>query len=154
MDDSDQDFVDLSSKLLRRVRKKPSEPRQPQRAEHQPCSQTGEGDKRRGNNKKDGDCGPKVAGTQSDCAGAGKPAVSGGTGLDSGDVGSSAVPSAAEPGPTAERDLTAKGKVLLRMQQFKRASPQKLVHKKNSEPTSREKDCGPLPQLPGQGEMT
>ncbi|XP_040001274.1 structure-specific endonuclease subunit SLX4 isoform X2 [Xiphias gladius] len=142
MDDSDQDFLDLCSKLLKRVRKKPGESRQPQKAEHQPSSQASEGDERRRKNKKDGDSGSKVTGTQSECTGADRRAVSGGTGRDSGDAGSSAVPSAAAAGPRSE-GLTAIGKVLLRMQQFKRASPQKLEHRDKSQPRNSQNDCGP-----------
>ncbi|XP_035034156.2 structure-specific endonuclease subunit SLX4 [Hippoglossus stenolepis] len=133
MDDSDQDFVDLASKLLKRVRKKPAEPRLPRRAEHQSASsQASEGVKRRRNNKKDGDSRPKVPGTQSVCSG---------TGCDSGDAGSLAVPS----GARAERVLTAEDKVLLRMQQFKRASPQRMVHRDATLPTSHENDRTPNP---------
>lgn len=143
MDDSDQDFVDLCSKLLKRVRKKPGEPRQPRKAEHQPSSQASEGDKRRRNNKGEGDCGSKFAGTQPVCTGAAaeQHVVCGGTGHDSGDAGSSAVPAAV---PSAERGLAAKDKVLHRMQQFKRVSPQRLVHKEKSRPTN---DCVPPPPL-------
>ncbi|XP_045904008.1 structure-specific endonuclease subunit SLX4 isoform X2 [Micropterus dolomieu] len=143
MDDSDQDFVDLCSKLLKRVRKKPGEPRQPRKAEHQPSSQASEGDKRRRNNKREGDCGSKFAGTQPVCTGAAaeQHVVCGGTGHDSGDAGSSAVPAAV---PSAERGLAAKDKVLHRMQQFKRVSPQRLVHKDKSRPTN---DCVPPPPL-------
>ncbi|XP_073327425.1 structure-specific endonuclease subunit SLX4 [Pagrus major] len=133
MDDSDQDFVDLCSKLLKRVRKKPGEPRQPRRAEQQSSSQASDGGKRRINNKRDGDYGSKGVGTQPVCTGAGaeQHVVCGGTGSDSGDAGSSGV-------PRAERGLTAKDKVLHRMQQFKRASPQRMVHKDKSQTTSHE----------------
>uniref|UniRef100_A0A3B4U380 Structure-specific endonuclease subunit SLX4 n=1 Tax=Seriola dumerili TaxID=41447 RepID=A0A3B4U380_SERDU len=148
MDDSDQDFVDLCSKLLKRVRKKPVEPRPPRKAEHQPSSQASEGDKRRRNNKKNGDSGSKVAWTQSVCTGAGQHAVSGGTGRNAGDAGTSAVlaAAAAAAGPRADRGVTAKDKVLNRMQQFKRTSPQRMVHRNNSQPTTHENDCGPLSQ--------
>ncbi|XP_060949888.1 structure-specific endonuclease subunit SLX4 [Limanda limanda] len=133
MDDSDQDFVDLASKLLKRVRKKPGEPRPPRRAEHPSASsQASEGNKRRRNNKKDGDSRPKVPETQSVCSG---------TGCASGDAGSLAVPS----GARAERVLTAEDKVLLRMKQFRRASPQKMVHRDAPLPTSHENDRTPNP---------
>ncbi|XP_051240004.1 structure-specific endonuclease subunit SLX4 isoform X2 [Dicentrarchus labrax] len=120
MDDSDQDFVDLCSKLLKRVRKKPGEPKQPSKAEPQPSSQAGDREKRRRNNKRDGDSGSKCAGTQSVCssAAAEQHEVCGETGPDSRDAGSS-----------AERGLAAKDKVLHRMQQFKRVSPQRMGHK-------------------------
>ncbi|XP_035492415.2 structure-specific endonuclease subunit SLX4 isoform X2 [Scophthalmus maximus] len=140
MDDSDQDFVDLCSKLLKRVRRKPGESRPPRNA-HQPPSQAGEGDRRRRNNTKDGDCGSKVTGTQSVCTTrAGQRVVSGGTEHASGEA---VAPAAA--GSRAERGLTAKDKVLLRMHQFKRASPQRMVHRDTSRPTHREVDAGPQP---------
>uniref|UniRef100_A0A3Q1BJE8 Structure-specific endonuclease subunit SLX4 n=1 Tax=Amphiprion ocellaris TaxID=80972 RepID=A0A3Q1BJE8_AMPOC len=136
MDDSDQDFVDLCSKPLKRVRKKPSESSQPRKAQHQTCSQTSDRDKRRKNNKKDTD-----SASQPVSAGAEQPVDSGGTGHDSGDAGSSVVPSAAA-GPRSDRGQRAKDKVLFRMQQFRRASPQKMVHADKSQPTSQ--DCAPF----------
>lgn len=150
MDDSDQDFVDLCSKLLKRVRKKPGEPRQPRKAEHQLSSQANEGDKKRRNNKKDGDSGSKVTGTQPVGAGIEYLLDNEGTGHGSGDAGSSIVPFTAE-GPRTERGLTAKDKVLHRMQQFKRAIPQRMVHTDKSQPTS---NCATLPQPQMQGEIT
>ncbi|CAB1443228.1 unnamed protein product [Pleuronectes platessa] len=138
MDDSDQDFVDLASKLLKRVRKKPGEPRPPRRAEHQSASsQASEGNKRRRNDKKDGDSRPKVTETQSVCSG---------TGCDSGDAGSLGGPS----GARAERVLTAEDKVLLRMKQFRRASPQRLVHRDPTPPAGHENDRTPNPPAPRQ----
>ncbi|XP_076584753.1 structure-specific endonuclease subunit SLX4 [Chaetodon auriga] len=136
MDDSDQDFVDLCSKLLKRVRKKPGEPKQPWKAEHQPSSQASDGEKRRRNNKRDGDGGTKCAGTQ-------QHVVCGGAVCNSGDAGSSGV--AAATGPRAERGLAAKDKVLQRMQQFKRASPQRMGHKDKSQTKNHENDSVPPP---------
>lgn len=148
MDDSDQDFVDLCSKLLKRVRKKPGEPSQPRRAEQQPSSQASDGDKRKRNKKRDGDYGSKGVGAQPVGTGAGaeQHGLCGGTGSDSGDAGSSGV-------PRAER---AKDKVLQRMQQFKRASPQRMVHKDKSQTTSHEipSTSLPPPLEQRQGEMT
>ncbi|XP_035516084.1 structure-specific endonuclease subunit SLX4 isoform X2 [Morone saxatilis] len=129
MDDSDQDFVDLCSKLLKRIRKKPGEPKQPRRAEPQPSSQTGDRDKRRRNNKREGDSGSKSAGSQSVCAAAEQHEVCGETGPDSRDAGSS-----------AERGLAAKDKVLHRMQQFKRVSPPRMGHKDQNH-------CAPPPPV-------
>ncbi|XP_026158990.1 structure-specific endonuclease subunit SLX4 [Mastacembelus armatus] len=63
MDDSDQDFADLCSKLLKRVRKRPVEPKEPSRAEHQASSQAS-GDNRRRIHKKRGETGSVVTGTQ------------------------------------------------------------------------------------------
>ncbi|XP_074485282.1 structure-specific endonuclease subunit SLX4 isoform X2 [Sebastes fasciatus] len=146
MDDSDQDFVDLCSKLLKRVRKKPGESRQPRRAEHQSSSQASNGDKRRRNNKRDGEPGSTCAETQPVCTGAVAAeehvVVCGGTGHNSGDPSA-----AAAAGPRAERGLAAKDKVLNRMQQFKRVSPQKMVHKNQSRPTNHENDGVPPPPL-------
>ncbi|KAM9363639.1 structure-specific endonuclease subunit SLX4 [Symphorus nematophorus] len=141
MDDSDQDFVDLYSKLLKRVRKKPGEPRQPRKAEHQSSSQGSDGDKRRGNNTRDDDSGPKCAGTQPVCTGAEaeQHVVCGGTGYGSGDAGTTGAPAAATP--------RAKDKVLHRMQQFRRASPQKMVHRDKSQTANHENDCVPPPPL-------
>lgn len=160
MDDSDQDFVDLCSKLLKRVRKKPGEPRQARKAEQHPSSQASDGDKkRRNNNKRDGDGGSaKCAGTQPVCTGAEvkEPVICGRTGYDSGDAGSSGVSAAAAAaGLKAERGLRAKDKVLDRMQQFKRASPQRMVRKDKSQTTDHERDCAaPPPLLQRHGEMT
>ncbi|XP_037328151.2 structure-specific endonuclease subunit SLX4 [Pungitius pungitius] len=122
MDDSDQDFVDLCSKLLKRVRKKPGESIQP----------------RRNHRTEAGDGTPPVA-----AAGAGPGAAGGGTGHDSGDAGSSV---AASAGP---RGSPAKDKVLHRMQQFKRASPRRMVHGDQRPTAGREKDGVPPPP-PGQ----
>ncbi|XP_070684662.1 structure-specific endonuclease subunit SLX4 [Pempheris klunzingeri] len=151
MDDSDQDFVDLCSKLLKRVRKKPGEARQLRRAEQQACSQASAGDKKRRNNKRDADPGSKCAGTQPVGTGAGteRHVVCGQAGRDAGDAAeSSVVPSAAAAaGPRAERGLAAKDKVLIRMQQFKRASPQRMVHKDKSQPPNHSSECVPPPPL-------
>ncbi|XP_063740465.1 structure-specific endonuclease subunit SLX4 [Eleginops maclovinus] len=135
MDDSDQDFVDLCSKLLKRVRKKPGESKQPKRAVHKPSCQASDGDKRRRNTKRDAD-----SGSVSTAAAEGeKPVVCGGTEHDAGEAEVSAAPSTAA-GQRAERGLTAKDKVLHRMQQFKRASPQKMMHKDQREPSHQESD--------------
>uniref|UniRef100_UPI0037E7A984 structure-specific endonuclease subunit SLX4 n=1 Tax=Semicossyphus pulcher TaxID=241346 RepID=UPI0037E7A984 len=141
MDDSDQDFVDLCSKLLKRVRKKPGEPRPTRKAEHQSYSQPSDGDKCRRNNRREGDSGSKGGGIQPVCNGAEaeQHVVCGEH--DSGDAGASVVPAAAGD----QKDLRAKDKVLLRMQKFKRANPQRMVHK--SQPTKQENDCDPPESL-------
>ncbi|XP_058495800.1 structure-specific endonuclease subunit SLX4 isoform X3 [Solea solea] len=146
MDDSDQDFVDLCSKLLKRVRRKPGESRPPKSAEHQPSTQTSEGDKRRKKNKKDGDSGSKVTGTQSVFTGTGQHAASGETGGDSRDAGplaaaTSSTTTAAEP--RFERGLSAKDKVLLKMQQFKKTSPPRMTHRDTRQQMNLD---GPQPQ--------
>ncbi|KAF3687405.1 Structure-specific endonuclease subunit SLX4 BTB/POZ domain-containing protein 12 [Channa argus] len=132
MDDSDQDFVALCSKLLKRVRKKPGEPRQPSNPENHPSSQPCEGDRRR---RKHSESVSKVIGTHPTDARVEKRLVTRGTVHDSGDAGSSAA-----AGSGAERGLTAKDRVLEKMQQFKRASPQRMVHTEESQPTN---DCQP-----------
>ncbi|XP_008301479.1 structure-specific endonuclease subunit SLX4 [Stegastes partitus] len=146
MDDSDQDFVDLCSKLLKRVRKKPGEPSQPKKAQHQACSQTSDRDKRRRNTKKD-----TQSATQPVSALTEQHVDSGGTGHDSGDAGSSvASPAAAAAGSRTDRGQRAKDKVLLRMQQFKRVTPQKMVHSDKIQPTNQ--DCAPFAEQQGTSE--
>ncbi|KAM8879133.1 structure-specific endonuclease subunit SLX4 [Spinachia spinachia] len=105
MDDSDQDFVDLCSKLLKRVRKKPGESAQPRRHRRRDAA-----------------------------AGAGEAAVAAASGHQSGDAGSS---------------LAASDKVLRRMQQFKRASPRRMLHGDKSPTAGLEKDGVPPPRPPG-----
>ncbi|XP_034385430.1 structure-specific endonuclease subunit SLX4 isoform X2 [Cyclopterus lumpus] len=124
MDDSDQDFVDLCSKLLKRVRKKPGESRQPS-----------DGDKRRRNHRRGGH------GDSGSRTGADQHVVRGGKQHDSGDAQSSSVPSA-EPEPEPSGSL-ARDKVLHRMQQFKRAGPQRMVHKDEGHPANHENDGAP-----------
>ncbi|XP_055365067.1 structure-specific endonuclease subunit SLX4 isoform X2 [Betta splendens] len=122
MDDSEQDFVDLCSKLLKRVRKKAGEPRPPRKADHQLSSQTSDGKNSR-RNKNIGASKSKPV----------EPLVSEGTGHGSGDAGSSSVPST---GLRYDGNLTAKDKVLDRMQQFKRDSPQRMVCTDKRQPTN------------------
>ncbi|XP_065810130.1 structure-specific endonuclease subunit SLX4 isoform X2 [Labrus bergylta] len=245
MDDSDQDFADLCSKLLKRVRKRPGESRQARREEQlQPSSQAVSGDKTRRNNRRHGETGSRSAETQpvskdeggdqpvskgaggdqpvskgaggdqtvskdeggdqpvskgaggdqpvSKGAGGDQPVskgaggdqtvskgaggdqtVSKGAGGDqpvskdeggdqtvskeeggdqtvskgAGDqpvskgAGDQAVSKGAAADRRDERGLLAKDKVLLRMQQFKRADPQRMVHK--SQTGKRESDCDP-----------
>ncbi|KAM3864656.1 structure-specific endonuclease subunit SLX4 [Diretmus argenteus] len=120
MDDSSQDFVELCARPLKRVCRK---------AEHQSSTQRSAADRRR--HKKDV---ATVTGGQSASTGTvaepKPPVVSGRFEQDSGDPGASV--SAASGvhigGDIAERGLQAKDKVLLRMQQFKRDIPHKLVH--------------------------
>uniref|UniRef100_A0A096M8Q3 Structure-specific endonuclease subunit SLX4 n=1 Tax=Poecilia formosa TaxID=48698 RepID=A0A096M8Q3_POEFO len=129
MDDSELDFVDLCSRLLKRVRKK--EPGRPSRKaeEQQSSSQATRGDKRTVD-KQDGD-------SLSGFSATGSEVVCGRTGCDSGDaVQYSAV-------PPADADLRAKDKVLLRMQEFKRASPQKMTHSNRIGPAKKQFYCDP-----------
>lgn len=139
MDDSDEDFVDLSSKPLKRVCKKP---RQPRKAGHPPSSQASDGGKRRRNNRRDDGSGSKcvaaVGGTQPVCTEAEQLVVSGG-----GDAGPSVSVASAAAVPRAERRLAAKDVVLNRMQQFRRASPQRMLHRDRSQSTERENNRDP-----------
>ncbi|XP_076023397.1 structure-specific endonuclease subunit SLX4 [Genypterus blacodes] len=113
MDDSDQDFVDLCSKLLKRVRRKAGEPEVQRTREHQPPSQACS-DKRRKANKKDGDSGAKDAEPK-------QPVVGGGFGPGVGNA--------------AERGLTAKDKVVHRMQEFRRVGPHRMAHRDGAQVT-------------------
>ncbi|KAM4595784.1 structure-specific endonuclease subunit SLX4 [Fundulus diaphanus] len=110
MDDSELDFVDLCSKLLKRVRKKAADPgKQSREAEQRSSGHPSRGTKRE-TNKQDGDPGSRSAASQ--------PVEAGGSGCNSGDAAQ----------PSAGGNLRAKDKVLLRMQAFKRASPQRMKH--------------------------
>lgn len=130
MDDSDQDFIDLCSKPLRRVRKKPTEGRNRPKVEQKSTSQASSREKRKANLKDDVTSSwSKCARTQSDhsevaCVGAG------------GDAGGT---------QKAEKQVRAKDKVLQRMQQFKRASPQKMVLTvQTASATTERNDCGAI----------
>ncbi|CAI5679658.1 unnamed protein product [Oreochromis niloticus] len=152
MDDSDQDFEDFSPKRLRRVRKKPGEARQARKAERQTSSQASEEDKRRRNNKKAVNSIKRLSWTQpaaaagdgaGDDGGGEKRVVNGEVGHQSGDARPSAEP-LKEAGPSPQSGLRAKDKVLLRMKQFKRDSPQKMVHKTHIQPANHESNCTPF----------
>lgn len=122
MDDSELDFVDVASKLLKRVRKKAADPgRQSRKAEQQ--NQATRGGKRNFA-KQD-----EASGSRSASQPAEPEMVCGGTGCRSEDA-------AAEP--PADGDLRAKDKVLLRMQGFKRASPQRIKHSSKTDPPSQD----------------
>lgn len=145
MDDSDQDFVDVCSKPLKRVRKKASEARKRPRAEQKSASQgSSSREKRTENHKRDAGSDSRCVRTQPDRLGAGAEpeVVCRGTGHDSGGAG------------RPEKGMRAKDKVLQRMQQFKRASPQKMASTDKSQATQQESDCAPPPaavQRPGGG---
>lgn len=130
MDDSDQDFVDLCSKLLKRVRRNPGDIKPPRKAKNQLSGQTSGGGKRCEKNRKC-DSGLNVIGTQ--CVDSGtiqrtvSPIANGETACDR--DGESSVLAVARP--AADRGLTAKDKVLLRMQEFRKQRPPKMKH--NSE---------------------
>ncbi|XP_015822872.3 structure-specific endonuclease subunit SLX4 isoform X1 [Nothobranchius furzeri] len=115
MDDSEQDFVDLCSKLLKRVRKKAGEP-STQKIPGQSSSQKVQEYKKQRNDKQGGDSESRFAASQPVGAGCDLDVVCGRTGCGSGN-----------PEPPADGDLRTKDKVLLRMQHFKRVTPQKMV---------------------------
>ncbi|XP_011610823.2 structure-specific endonuclease subunit SLX4 [Takifugu rubripes] len=118
MDDSCQDFVEVCSKLLKPARKKQGEPRPQRKAEKQPPRLSGDAKGKRKHNK-DGNSGPRGAGAQP--VGAPAEAIPGVvSGLKS------------EEASRVEGGWTAKDKVLQRMQEFKRTSPQKMVHTNNN----------------------
>lgn len=141
MDNSCQDFVDVCSKLLKRARKKPGEPRQQRKAEKQPPSLSGDEAKRKHN--KDGNSGPRGAGAPAGAAptGAILGVVGGGHGFQS------------EEASRVEGGWTAKDKVLQRMQEFKRTSPQKMVHTNNN-PTLDVDRVPPPALMKCEGELT
>ncbi|XP_008315696.2 structure-specific endonuclease subunit SLX4 isoform X3 [Cynoglossus semilaevis] len=137
MDDSDQDFVDLCSKLLKRVRRNPGDIKPPRKAKNQLSGQTSGGGKRCEKNRKC-DSGLNVIGTQ--CVDSGtiqrtvSPTANGETACDR--DGESSVLAVARP--AADRGLTAKDKVLLRMQEFRKQRPPKMKH--NSEHQSQRRE--------------
>lgn len=146
MDDSDQDFVDLCSKPLKRVRKKPAEGRNRPKAEQKSASQASGREKRKANPREDvssGAGGSKCARTQTDRLdlGAVRDVVCLGAGGDAAGT------------QRAEKVMRAKDKVLQRMQQFKRASPQKMAltgRTAAAAAVKEENDCVALPALVNQ----
>uniref|UniRef100_A0A672HJV9 Structure-specific endonuclease subunit SLX4 n=1 Tax=Salarias fasciatus TaxID=181472 RepID=A0A672HJV9_SALFA len=128
MNDSDLDFVDLCSKLLKRVRKKPDDPRQPKKDENHSSSQASEGDKSRRKHRKEER--EKLSATQPAGNRGEQPKLSG---PESGDAGSSSAVSGGQ---------RAKEIVLERMQQFKRSSPQKM-HKDPIQAPGNDEDTPP-----------
>lgn len=131
MDDSDQDFVDIRCP---KNRKRTGEPtRKTTKAERQQAlSLAVQGDRRR--NKQGGDSGCQFAASLPAGAEAERDVVCRGTTFDSGE--SSALPS--DHGAQTDKDLGAKDKVILKMQHFKRASPQKMVHNISDQPTKQD----------------
>lgn len=138
MDDSCQDFVDLSSKLLKRTRKKQGEPRQQRKAEKRPPSRSGDGAKRKRNHNKDGVSGAQPGGAPAEAV---LRVVGGGRGFESGDAGG------------AGAEWTAKDKVLQRMQEFRKTSPQKMVYA-DSNPTLDGDGAPPPTLMKRKGEIT
>ncbi|XP_077427168.1 uncharacterized protein slx4 isoform X2 [Vanacampus margaritifer] len=118
MNDSDQDFVDLSSKLLKRSRKKGVEPKR-RRADQQASCQTSDGDQRENKDSS----GSQRAGAESQFARSETQQVMGNTENVMNDLRDAVLASA----PTAQPGLGAKDKLLSRMQQFKRVNLPKMV---------------------------
>lgn len=135
MDDSDQDFVDIRCpKWLKRNRMRAGEPnRKITKVEQQALSQGVEGDRRR-KKKQGGDSRCQLAATQPAGAEAERDVDCRRTTSDSGE--SSALPS--DHREQTGRGFRAKDKVLFKMQHFKRASPQKMVHNINDQPTKQD----------------
>ena len=147
MDDSDQDFADICSKLLKRVRKKAGDPPPvcPRKAELQSSSQTRNvtaDPSKKTRKKKDGVSESKPSKTKPGGPGGGDRAptrrpeqnlVNGYELCDAGDGGPPGPTDSGEARHLDEGCQRAKDKVLLRMQQFKRASPHMLVHNDRSD---------------------
>ncbi|XP_061130096.1 structure-specific endonuclease subunit SLX4 isoform X1 [Syngnathus typhle] len=118
MNESDQDFVDLCSKLLKRSRKKGSEPKR-RRIDQQTSCQTSDG-----NQRNEGSSGSQLVRTDSQPARIEAQQLMGNTGKvvhNSGDVLLSFAQKT-EPG------MGTKDKLLNGMQQFKRANQPRMVH--------------------------
>ncbi|RVE75598.1 hypothetical protein OJAV_G00000590 [Oryzias javanicus] len=110
MDDSDQDFVDFSSKLLKRFRKKPGEATKPSRTADRPTSGQTSAKEQRGRKPEEDSDGQEEE-QEEEVTFRGGPQGSG---------------DAASASLSAAQHLRAKDKVLLQMQKFKRSSPQKM----------------------------
>ncbi|XP_014035608.2 structure-specific endonuclease subunit SLX4 isoform X1 [Salmo salar] len=171
MDDSDQDFVDLCSKLLKRVRRKAGETEK--RSVAEPSSQDTAKDiptKRVTTRRKKTDVGPSLKGAlgnnsehvssisttcdepnrlPSNTDESKQSVVNGGIELGVGENGSSVAVDAAGSRPE-DRGMGVKEKVLHTMQQFKRVNPQKLVHAERNQPaaTGSESDSAAPHPLP------
>ncbi|KAM9314812.1 structure-specific endonuclease subunit SLX4 [Pholidichthys leucotaenia] len=126
MDDSEQDFVDICSKLLKRVRKKPGDFTSAGASGPKSSSQ-GDGERRR-RGQKDGTSGFKLSVTQ--------PEVSRIAGHESEDGRTDA-----DRGPRRAKDK------VLRMHKFKRDSPQKMSRTDSIQPLKQ--DCFTLQQKQG-----
>ena len=147
MDDSDQDFADICSKLLKRVRKKAGDPPPvcPRKAELQSSSQTRNvtaDPSKKTRKKRDVVSESKPSKTKPGGPGGGDRAptwrpeqnlVNGYELCDAGDGGPPGPTDSGEARHLDEGCQRAKDKVLLRMQQFKRASPHMLVHNDRSD---------------------
>ncbi|CAL8270441.1 unnamed protein product [Gadus morhua 'NCC'] len=160
MDDSDQDFADICSKFVKRVRKKAVDPVLSRKAEPQSFSQTRNvtADPSKKTRKK------KVVvpeykpiqakpGPGGDWAPTRRPEQSLDNGYalcDAGDGGPPGLTDSGEALHVVEGGQRARDKVLLRMQQFKRASPHMLVHDDRSDAVPKQpKDKDEPPQETG-----
>lgn len=124
MDDSDQDFTDLCSRLLKRVRRKGA---------------GGSGDEKRSATK---DEEPSSPSSRRNPPKRRKKKDAAKTELKSNINRTQAVVSGDVSQPVADVSGTGKVKdaVIRRMQQFKRASPEKLLHAETNQPTSTESE--------------
>ncbi|XP_042605791.1 structure-specific endonuclease subunit SLX4-like isoform X3 [Cyprinus carpio] len=132
MDDSDQDFTDLCSRLLKRVKKKGAggsgDEKRPTTRDEQPSSPSSRRNPPKRRKKTDRDV------TKTEI----KRAINGRTqSAGSGDV--------SQPDPEESGTGRAKDAVIRRMQRFKRASPERLLHAETERPTSTESDGNHLP---------
>lgn len=132
MDDSDQDFTDLCSRLLKRVKKKGAggsgDEKRPATRDEQPSSPSSRRNPPKRRKKTDRD----VTKTEIKRAINGRTQPAG-----SGDV--------SQPDPEESGTGRAKDAVIRRMQRFKRASPERLLHAETERPTSTESDGNHLP---------
>ncbi|KAK6300718.1 hypothetical protein J4Q44_G00288160 [Coregonus suidteri] len=172
MDDSDQDFVDLCSKLLKRVRRKAGETEK--RSVAEPSSQDTAKyipTKRVTTRRKKKDVGPSSMGAlgnnsehvssistacdepiplPSNTDESKQAVVNGGIGLGGGQNGSSVAVDVDGSRPE-DKGMGVKEKVLHRMQQFKRVNPQKLVHGERNQPAATGSESDGAAPYPLQG---
>ncbi|XP_016303706.1 structure-specific endonuclease subunit SLX4-like [Sinocyclocheilus anshuiensis] len=127
MDDSDQDFTDLCSRLLKRVRKKGAggsgDEKRSATKDEEPSSPSSRRNPPKRRKKTDKDV------TKTEI----KSKINGRTqAVGSGDV--------SQPAPEVSGTGKVKDAVIRRMQRFKRASPERLLHAETDQPTSTESD--------------
>lgn len=120
MDDSDLDFTDLCSRLLKRVRRNRAggsgDEKKPAARDEEPSSPRRNPPKRR---KKTKDIKTEIRSNSND-------------GTPPGNV--------SQPAPAVPEPMKVKDVVIRRMQQFKRASPERLLHADTDQPTTAQSD--------------
>ncbi len=127
MDDSDQDFTDLCSRLLKRVRKKGAggsgDEKRSATKDEEPSSPSSRRNPLKRRKKTDKDV------TKTEV----KSKINGSTqAVGSGDV--------SQPVPEVSGTGKVKDAVIQRMQRFKRASPERLLHAEIDQPTTTQSD--------------